>query len=108
MSAKKEIFNKLIVLNKLKEELLNEIKLLYVLNDNVFIVTNDDKVFALGNNNYGVLGFGNKREIKELTINKDSSNKQINYFNNNVLGRTKSLCKLYFSYISKTVKDTKG
>jgi hypothetical protein len=40
---------------------------------NVLIVTKNDKVFAFGNNNYGVLGFGFRSEIKELTINEDSS-----------------------------------
>jgi hypothetical protein len=33
------------------------------------IVTNNDEVFAFGNNE--VLGFGNEREVKELTLNKN-------------------------------------
>jgi hypothetical protein len=39
-----------------------------------------------------------------------SSNKNLGYAKKifNILGRTKSPWKLYFSYISKTVKDTKG
>jgi hypothetical protein len=44
-----EIIDKFKVLNKFKKEFLKEIKLLYVLNileNNVLIVTNNDKVFT--------------------------------------------------------------
>jgi alpha-tubulin suppressor-like RCC1 family protein len=87
-----EIIKKFKVLNKLKEEFLNEIKLSYIFkNNNVLIVTNDDKVFAFGSNNNGVLGFGNDREVNELTINEDLSHKQIIDFKNSdchVVART--------------------
>jgi hypothetical protein len=84
------------VLNKLKEDFLNEIKLLYVFkdynnNNNVLIVTNDDKVFAFGNNKWGVLGFGNDRKVNELAINEKLSHKQIIEFKNSlnhVIART--------------------
>ncbi len=59
---------------------MNGIKLLFAFkdnknNNNVLIVTKDDKVFAFGNNE--VLGFGNKREVKVLTLNENLSHKQI-------------------------------
>jgi alpha-tubulin suppressor-like RCC1 family protein len=55
---------------------LDKIKLLYVFkvfykNSNVFIVTNDDKVYAFGNNSNGVLGFGNYKAY--LIIKKEFS-----------------------------------
>jgi hypothetical protein len=90
-----EIFKKFKVLNKLKEEFLNEIKLLYVfedeLNKNVLIVTNNDNIFAFGKNNKRVLGFGNEIQVNELTINKELSQKQIIDFKNSryhVIART--------------------
>jgi hypothetical protein len=78
-----KIIKKFEVLNELKEEFLSEIKLLYVFKDifdknNVLIVTNDDKVFAFGNNYWGVLGFpNNNNKVNELTINEELSDKQI-------------------------------
>jgi alpha-tubulin suppressor-like RCC1 family protein len=92
-----EIIKKIKVLNELSENFLSEIKCLYVFKDyykndkNVLIVTNDDNVFAFGDNNYGVLGFGNDREVKEITINEKLSHKQIIDFKNgwkHVIGRT--------------------
>jgi hypothetical protein len=84
------------ILNELKEDFLNEIKLLHIFKDklndrNVLIVTNDDKVFAFGLNNWGVLGFGHQNSVKELTINEELSNKQIIDFKNSfqhVIART--------------------
>ncbi len=57
-----EIIKKFNILNKLNEQFLNEIKLLYVFENNenkksVLIVTNGDKAFAFGNNSNGVLWF---------------------------------------------------
>jgi alpha-tubulin suppressor-like RCC1 family protein len=49
--------------------------------NNVLIVTNDDKVFAFGNNTNGKLGLADKNEVKELTIYKELSHKQIIDFN---------------------------
>jgi nitrite reductase/ring-hydroxylating ferredoxin subunit len=91
-----EIIKKFKVLKELKEEFLNEIKLLYVFKDfgnynNVLIVTNDDKIFAFGDNCFGVLGFGNNNTVNELTINEELSKKQIVDFKNgskHVIART--------------------
>jgi alpha-tubulin suppressor-like RCC1 family protein len=58
---------------------------------NVFIVTNDDKVFAFGNNDFGDLGFGNNNKVNELTINEELCHKQIIDFKNSskhVIART--------------------
>ncbi len=62
------------VLNELKEDFKQNIKLLHVFKDlfkeklNVFLVTNDDKVYCLGSNRNGLLDFGNDRdEVNELT-----------------------------------------
>ncbi len=49
---------------------------------NVLIVTNDDKVFAFGDNCFGVLDFGNHNKVNELTTNEKLSHKQIIYFKN--------------------------
>jgi hypothetical protein len=49
---------------------LSEIKVLYIFKNNcALIVTNDEKVFAFGNNNNGVSVFGNNTKVNELTIN---------------------------------------
>jgi alpha-tubulin suppressor-like RCC1 family protein len=82
-----KIIKKFEVLNELKEEFLSEIKLLYVFKDNfnknnVLIVTNDDKIFAFGNNYWGVLGFSNNNKVNELTVNEELSHKQIIDFKN--------------------------
>jgi alpha-tubulin suppressor-like RCC1 family protein len=91
MSEKSNVLRKFKVFNKLKEEFLNEIKLLYIFEDffvenenkyNVFIVTNEDKVYASGINKFGVLGFGHKYEKQEFTLNNDLSNKKIVDFKN--------------------------
>jgi alpha-tubulin suppressor-like RCC1 family protein len=77
---KNNFLKKFKVLNELKEDFLNEIKLLSVFrvnNPNILIVTNDDKVFAFGHNSNGILGFGNDYKINELTINEELSHKQI-------------------------------
>jgi alpha-tubulin suppressor-like RCC1 family protein/tRNA A-37 threonylcarbamoyl transferase component Bud32 len=87
MSVSKKNFK---VLIDLKEEILNEIKLLYVFKqshsdnvyENAFLVTNEDKVYAFGYNKFGFLGFGDSKKIKKLLINKDLSNKQIVDFKN--------------------------
>jgi hypothetical protein len=93
MSEKSKILRKFKVLNKLKVEFINEIKFLYVYEDffienvnkyNVFVITNNDKVFASGINKFGVLGFGHNYEKKEFTINDDLSGKQIIDFKNSL------------------------
>jgi hypothetical protein len=96
-----DFLKKFEVLKRLKKEFFNQIKLLFVFKqyvfcdkqyyDNVLIVTNDDKVFAFGNNSCGVLGFGNDNKLNELTINEELSNKQIIDFKNSsyhVIART--------------------
>jgi hypothetical protein len=90
------LLKKLNVLNELKEEFLNEIKVLFVFKDhenrsNVLIVKNDDKVFAFGSNYRGLLGFGNNKSIIQLKLNEDLSYKQIIDFKNSyrhVIART--------------------
>jgi alpha-tubulin suppressor-like RCC1 family protein len=93
MSDKTMIFfKKFKVLNKVVFENFDKIKLLYVFSkNNVFLVTNDDKIFAFGDNKGRVLGFGHKNSISELTINKELSHKQIIDFKNGscyVIART--------------------
>ena len=81
---------------KLSEDFKQNIKLLYVFKDynnkeNVFLVTNDDKVYCFGSNTNGLLGFGHENEVKELTLNQDLSHKQIIDFKNSeyhVIART--------------------
>jgi RCC1 and BTB domain-containing protein len=70
------------VLCKMKKEFLNEIKNFYIFKDseqksNVFLITNDDKVFAFGYNVWGVLGFGDLNEVNELRLNEKLSYKRI-------------------------------
>jgi alpha-tubulin suppressor-like RCC1 family protein len=86
---KSNLFKGFKVLNELKEDFLNEIKLLYVFRIywssyeyKVLIVTNDDEVLTFGSNRLGILGFGYKRELNELTINEDLSHIQIIDFKN--------------------------
>jgi E3 ubiquitin-protein ligase HERC4 len=90
-----KIIKKFEVLNELKEEFLSEIKLLYIFKNynenNALIVTNDDKVFAFGDNSYGVLGFGHSSQIKQITINEELSHKQMIDFKNgfyHIIART--------------------
>ncbi len=90
-----EIVKKYKVLQQLKEEFLSEIKLLYIFKNynenNALIVTNDDKVFAFGDNSYGVLGFGHSSQIKQITINEELSHKQMIDFKNgfyHIIART--------------------
>jgi hypothetical protein len=81
------ILNEFKILKKLNETFLRELKFFYVFKNfieesNVFIVTNEDKVFCLGSNNYGVLGFGHQKVVENITINHELSNKQIIDFKN--------------------------
>jgi len=84
-----EIINKYEILNelKLKRDFIQNIQLFYVFVDfvggrNVFIVTNDDNVYALGYNWNGVLGLGHENSVNELTINEELSHKRIIDFKN--------------------------
>jgi len=81
-----EIINKYEILNKLNlnQDFIQNIQLFYVFNRgrSVFIVTNDDKVYAVGSNECGVLGFGHRFSVNELTINQELSHKRIIDFKN--------------------------
>ena len=95
-NVKQLILHKFKVLNDLKEDFKQNIKILYVFKDywnkeNVFLVTNDDKVYCFGSNSYGLLGFGHDNEVNELTLNQELSHKQIIDFKNSyyhVIART--------------------
>jgi serine/threonine protein kinase len=61
-----------------KNSVLNEIKTLHVfgfdgITSNIIIVSNEENLFAFGDNKRGVLDFGNESEIKEYRINCGSS-----------------------------------
>jgi len=83
---------------KLEKDFIENIKLFYVCKvysktseNNVLIVTNDDKIYVFGRNYCGVLGFGHSNEVNELKINEDLSGKQIIDFKNSsfhVIART--------------------
>ncbi len=47
-----------------------------------FFVTNDDKVYAFGFNNYGLLGFVHNNIVNELKFNTELSYKQLIDFKN--------------------------
>jgi len=86
-----QIINKYEILKQLRlnKDFIENIKLFHVFEDenedherNVFIVTNDDKIYAFGRNCNGVLGFGHMNEVGELTVNEELSHKQIIDFKN--------------------------
>jgi alpha-tubulin suppressor-like RCC1 family protein/tRNA A-37 threonylcarbamoyl transferase component Bud32 len=55
----------------------------YVLNRyNVLIVTKDDKTYAFGINDYGLLGFGHNRVVNEIQIVEELCDQQIIDFSN--------------------------
>ncbi len=78
----------------MKEDFNQNIKILYVFTnhkENVFLVTNDDKVYCFGSNSFGLLGFGHENEVQDLTLNQYLSHKQIINFKNSyrhVIART--------------------
>jgi hypothetical protein len=91
MSENSTVFlKKFEVWNNIKEDILNKIKFLYVFkfyrnknnNKSAFLVTNDDKVFVFDSNSKGVLGFGNNRDVNDLTMNEELNYKKIFYFKN--------------------------
>jgi alpha-tubulin suppressor-like RCC1 family protein len=97
MSEKRIVFLKRFkVLEKLKEEFLSKIKYTYAFQHkanecNIFIITNEDKVYGFGYNKRGVLGFGHDKNVKLLTLNEELSNKQIINFKDSfwhVMART--------------------
>lgn len=90
------ILKKFEILKELKKEFLNEIKLLFVFKVNkskinVLITTKDDRVFAFGYNDNGVLGLGHQNSVQKFTFNDDLSNKQIIDYRNgghHIIART--------------------
>jgi E3 ubiquitin-protein ligase HERC4 len=92
MSKKRIVFlESFKIFKELDKEFLNEIKTVCVIDSNAIIVTFDDKVFTIGNNEAGVLGFGNNTQINVLTLNEMLTNKQIidfKYGRNHVIART--------------------
>jgi alpha-tubulin suppressor-like RCC1 family protein len=91
-----DIIEKFKIINKIEQEILNEINFLYVFKyleskSNVFVATNDDKIYAFGDNRYGVLGFGIWSEINKISLNKELCFKKIIDFRNSlyhVIART--------------------
>jgi alpha-tubulin suppressor-like RCC1 family protein/tRNA A-37 threonylcarbamoyl transferase component Bud32 len=77
-----QIMEKFDVLNNLNDEFKQRIKILYVFGGNVLIVTKDDKTFAFGNNDRGILGFGHNRVVNEIQIVEESCDQQITDFAN--------------------------
>jgi RCC1 and BTB domain-containing protein len=70
-------------LKELSEELLKNIKIFFVFGiegSEALIVTNDDKVYAIGQNSNGLLGLGHEKPIKEPTVVNELCNKGINSF----------------------------
>ncbi|XP_054162121.1 uncharacterized protein LOC128960075 [Oppia nitens] len=72
--------------DKIAQHLIETIKLFYVFDDcrgpNLLFVTNDDKVYALGSNQYGSLGLGHKQQIVEPVCVPELSGQQIQQFVN--------------------------
>ncbi len=92
-----QIMEKFDVLNELNDEFKQRVKILYVLEDyewiqnierhvlngyNVLIVTKDDKTYAFGINDYGLLGFGHNRVVNEIQIVEELCDQQIIDFAN--------------------------
>jgi alpha-tubulin suppressor-like RCC1 family protein len=92
-----QIMEKFDVLNELKPEFKQRVKILYVfenyeLNENknglvlngynVLIVAKDDKTFAFGINSFNQLGFGHNRVVNEIQIVKELCDQQIIDFAN--------------------------
>ena len=71
---------------KISNKILNFYMFLKIIynKENVFLVTNEDKVYCFGYNRNGLLGFGHENEVNELTLNQDLSHKQIIDFKNSV------------------------
>jgi alpha-tubulin suppressor-like RCC1 family protein len=85
-----QIIEKFDVLNKLKPEFKQRVKILYVFEDyelvikgyNVLIVTKNDKTYAFGINTNNQLGFGHNRVVNEIQIVKELCDQQIIDFAN--------------------------
>jgi alpha-tubulin suppressor-like RCC1 family protein len=92
-----QIMQKFDVLNKLKPEFKQRVKILYIFenykwNDkevkwdikgyNVLIVTKNDKTYAFGVNSFAQLGFGHNRVVNEIQIVEELCDQQIIDFAN--------------------------
>jgi alpha-tubulin suppressor-like RCC1 family protein len=85
-----QIMEKFDVLNQLNDEFKQRVKILYVFEDNdfilkgynVLIVTKDEKTYAFGNNSLNQLGFGHNRAVKKIKIVKELCDQQIIDFAN--------------------------
>jgi alpha-tubulin suppressor-like RCC1 family protein len=72
-------------LNKISDQFLINIKIIYVFGykvTEVLVVTKDDKCYAFGQNTDGVLGLGHDRQVIEPKIVNELCNKQIVKFTN--------------------------
>jgi hypothetical protein len=63
-----QIMEKFDVLKKLNDEFKKSVQILYVFEENILIVTKDDKTYAFGVNSYGKLGFGHNSVVNEIQI----------------------------------------
>jgi alpha-tubulin suppressor-like RCC1 family protein len=86
-----QIMKKFDVLNELNDEFKQRVKILYVFEDsiydfedNVLIVTKDDKTFAFGENSLNQLGFGHDKVVNEIQIVEELCDQQIIDFANGV------------------------
>jgi alpha-tubulin suppressor-like RCC1 family protein len=86
-----QIMEKFDVLNELNDEFKQRVKILYVFENyeliqnvlnNVLIVTKDDKTFAFGINDNGLLGFGHDKVVNETQIVEELCDQQIVDFAN--------------------------
>jgi alpha-tubulin suppressor-like RCC1 family protein len=71
--------------NKISDHFLINIKIIYVFGHKVtecLVVTKDDKCYAFGENDYGVLGLGHNKQVREPKIINELCDKQIIKFTN--------------------------
>jgi alpha-tubulin suppressor-like RCC1 family protein len=89
-----KIIEKYVVCRELNENLKQSIRLLYIFEDNeqvtersgynVFFITEEDQIYAFGNNSYAQLGFGHNRAVKEPRILSELCDKNIIAFANSL------------------------
>ena len=73
------------VLSQINNDFKKNIKIIYIFGhkvSEVLIVTKDDTVLAFGQNDWGVLGFGHNRQVREPKIVEELSDKEIVQFVN--------------------------
>jgi RCC1 and BTB domain-containing protein len=72
--------NNWVVLHKLRQSFISNIKFVCIFGENgneVLIVSKDDNVFAFGPNKYGCLGLGHNNPIQEPTRVEELCYKEI-------------------------------